>query len=96
MDTESIRRDTSVGVRVLVVGGSSGIGAATAAHFTAAGAEVLVAEVNPPANNEINYLHCDLRDPASIDNLLEAVGPGWDVLAHVAGLPGTRPAIDAV
>ena len=96
MNAESIHGDISVGARVLVVGGSSGIGAATAAHFTAAGADVLVADVNPPADDEINYLHCDLRDPASIDDLLKAVGPGWDALAHVAGLPGTWPAIDVL
>ena len=96
MNAESIRRDSSVGTRVLVVGGSSGIGAATAAHFAATGADVLVVDVNPPVGGEIDFLRCDLRDPASIDDLLNSVGSGWDVLAHVAGLPGTWPAIDVL
>lgn len=84
------------GARVLVVGGSSGIGAATAAHFRAAGAEVLVADVNPASEQTIHYVRCDLRDPSSIDTLLTTVGAGWDVLAYVAGLPGTRPAVDVL
>ena len=84
------------GARVLVVGGASGIGAATAAHFTATGAEVLVADVNPPSDKAINFAQCDLRDPASIDDLIKTAGPGWDILAHVAGLPGTWPAVDVL
>jgi NAD(P)-dependent dehydrogenase (short-subunit alcohol dehydrogenase family) len=84
------------GARVVVVGGSSGIGAGTAAYFTAAGAEVLVADVQPPSAGATTYVHCDLRDPHSIDELLRTVGSGWDALAHVAGLPGTRPAIDVL
>ena len=85
-----------LGTRALVVGGSSGIGAATAAHFRAVGAEVLVADINPPAADTTDFVHCDLRDPDSIDNLLKTVGSGWDVLAHVAGLPGTWPALDVL
>jgi NAD(P)-dependent dehydrogenase (short-subunit alcohol dehydrogenase family) len=84
------------GARVLVVGGSSGIGAATAAHFNAAGADVLVADVNPPSDQGLSYVRCDLRDPASIDELLAQAGTGWDVLAHVAGLPGTWSAVDVL
>jgi NAD(P)-dependent dehydrogenase (short-subunit alcohol dehydrogenase family) len=84
------------GTRVLVVGGSSGIGAATAAHFRAAGADVLVADVNPPSDHGLSYARCDLRDPAIIDQLLAQAGTGWDVLAHVAGLPGTRAAVDVL
>ena len=80
----------------MVVGGSSGIGAATAAHFTVTGAEVVVADVNPPTDSTVNYLPCDLRDPASIDSLIQSAGPGWDTLAHVAGLPGTWPPIDVL
>lgn len=65
------------GARVLVVGGSSGIGAATAAHFSAAGAEVLVADVKPPSDHTMSYAACDLRDPSSIDNMLTTAGSGW-------------------
>jgi NAD(P)-dependent dehydrogenase (short-subunit alcohol dehydrogenase family) len=82
--------------KVMVVGGSSGIGAATAAHFRALGADVLVADICPPVDTSMGYLRCDLRDPSSIDALLAAAGNDWDTLAHVAGLPGTRPPLDVL
>jgi NAD(P)-dependent dehydrogenase (short-subunit alcohol dehydrogenase family) len=89
-------RTNGAGLRALVVGGASGIGAATAAHFQRTGAEVLVADITPPSDASVNFVQCDLRNPASIDALLGTAGGGWDVLAHVAGLPGTRPARDVV
>ena len=99
MDADLTHGNTSDGwggARVLVVGGSSGIGAGTVAYFTAAGAEVLVADVNPPSDDAIQYVRCDLREPASIEDLIKTAGPGWDVLAHVAGVPGTWPAVDVL
>ena len=41
-------------------------------------------------------LQCDLRDAASINALLDHIGSGWDMLAHVAGIPGTAPAADVL
>jgi hypothetical protein len=42
------------------------------------------------------YARCDLRDPDSIDELLETAGSGCDDLARMAGLPGTWPAVDVL
>ena len=39
---------------------------------------------------------CDLRDPQQIEATLVDIGPGWDLLAYVAGLPGTAPPRDVL
>lgn len=78
--------------RVLVTGGSSGIGRAAAERFRAAGADVTVLDIKPPPAGEFNYVPCDLSDPGSIDRALAELGGEWDAVAHVAGIPGTAPA----
>ena len=82
--------------RVVVVGAGSGIGAATAAHFHSRGDFVLAVDVRPHRTPASQYIQCDLRDAASIKELLDQIESGWDMLAHVAGVPGTAPALDVL
>lgn len=82
--------------RIVVVGAGSGIGAATAAHFHDLGDHVLAVDVRPCETPAAQHAKCDLRDPNSIDELLGGIGSGWDMLAHVAGIPGTAPAADVL
>ncbi|MEZ0365091.1 coniferyl-alcohol dehydrogenase [Mycobacterium sp. pUA109] len=82
--------------RIVVVGAGSGIGAATAAYFHDRGDFVLAVDLRPADTPASQWLQCDLRDPASIAALLAQVGSGWDLLAHVAGVPGTAPAADVL
>ena len=82
--------------RIVVVGAGSGIGAATAAHFHNLGDHVLAVDVRPCETPAAQHARCDLRDPNSIDELLGQIGSGWDMLAHVAGIPGTAPAADVL
>ncbi|WP_102145553.1 coniferyl-alcohol dehydrogenase [Mycobacterium hubeiense] len=82
--------------RIVVVGAGSGIGAATAAHFHNRGDFVVAVDVRANETPASRHLSCDLRDPASIDGLLGELGDGWDMLAHVAGIPGTWPAADVL
>lgn len=42
------------------------------------------------------YARCDLRDAAAIAEFTQSIGDGWDLLAHVAGVPGTAPAADVL
>jgi NAD(P)-dependent dehydrogenase (short-subunit alcohol dehydrogenase family) len=43
-----------------------------------------------------DYLRCDLRDAASIRAVLGRLGSRWDMLAHVAGAPGTAKSGDVL
>ncbi|WP_280382644.1 coniferyl-alcohol dehydrogenase [Nocardia wallacei] len=82
--------------KVIVVGAGSGIGAAAAAHFHERGDFVLAVDLRPNDTPASRHEQCDLRDASAIAALLDRVGPGWDLLAYVAGVPGTAPAADVL
>ncbi|OBG88796.1 short-chain dehydrogenase [Mycobacterium sp. E802] len=83
-------------LKVVVVGAGSGIGAATAELLHDRGHHVVAVDLRQGEARAAERRVCDLRDPASIQDLVESLGDGWDVLAHVAGLPGTAPALDVL
>lgn len=72
---------------VLMTGGSSGVGAATAKQLLANGHQVVSLDIKPNDNADITHHHCDLSDPASIDAAAaELTGP-YSALLNVAGVP---------
>jgi len=93
---ERVRFDFS-GLRVLVTGGSNGIGHAVARAFAEAGANVIVTGRRPAAADydtdlsRFEYRPLEVKDGAAIDALARAL-PGLDVLVNNAGanLPGGR------
>jgi NAD(P)-dependent dehydrogenase (short-subunit alcohol dehydrogenase family) len=93
MDADSFRFD---GKRALVVGGATGMGAATAALVQDLGAEVVVmdyAEVTLPGVKAINL---DLRDKASIDAALDECGGPIHALFSCAGAADGTPGIEKI
>jgi 3-oxoacyl-[acyl-carrier protein] reductase len=78
------------GKRVLVTGGSQGIGRATAAAFRAIGAEVIVTGTRPSLADYdepldgVTYVQADLSSEADRARLAEAAG-ALDVLVNNAG-----------
>ncbi|MFG2594913.1 oxidoreductase [Streptomyces sp. NPDC048462] len=77
------------GLRVLVTGGSRGLGAATARRFVTAGATVLTASRSrPPQDTGATFIAADLSTEAGVAELgrrvVDAVG-GVDVLVNNAG-----------
>jgi NAD(P)-dependent dehydrogenase (short-subunit alcohol dehydrogenase family) len=79
------------GKRCLIVGGTSGIGAAAAARFRAEGAAVVVGDRDDRGDAAV--VHVEATDTASVDDMVTAAVArlgGLDVLFHVAGASGRR------
>jgi len=77
------------GKRVVVTGGTSGIGAATAARFRDEGCEVVVLARTPGAG----VLVCDVGDREQVDAAFARIGE-LDVLVNNAGVSVRSPALD--
>ena len=85
------------GQRVLVTGGSDGIGAVTAALFHKRGAEVFVADIKPPEPSThlpgMHYIPCDAglaADVAAAAGRVAAAG-GCDVLVNNVAIQPEAP-----
>jgi NAD(P)-dependent dehydrogenase (short-subunit alcohol dehydrogenase family) len=93
--TTSFAPDLLAGRRILVTGGGTGLGRAMGERFLELGADLAIcgrrAEVLEEAAAELGARHgtrvvtaaCDLRDPAAVEAMLDAVGP-LDVLVNNA------------
>jgi len=84
------------GKRVLVVGGATGMGAATAELVQDAGADVVVmdfAEITLPGATAI---HVNLAEPASIDAAVDACGGPVHALFSCAGVADGTPGIEKI
>ena len=82
------------GLRALVTGGGSGIGAAIAARLKLAGASVLVVDMNPATSPDVV---ADVADTASVDEVFAEVVSrlgGLDVLVNNVGVAGPTAAVD--
>lgn len=78
------------GIRVIVTGGASGIGAATTEHLIRRGARVAVLDLNPEAaSGSALAVSCDVANDASVRAAVERVARefgGIDVVVNNAGI----------
>lgn len=75
---------------VIVTGGASGIGAATAARFASEGAQVMIGDVKEPVatGDDVRFTPTDVTDAAQVEALIRATLDAWeriDVLVNNAG-----------
>jgi NAD(P)-dependent dehydrogenase (short-subunit alcohol dehydrogenase family) len=84
------------GKRVLVVGGASGMGAATAELARHAGAEVLVMDRAPVTLGGVTVVELDLADRASIDDAVQACRAPLDAVLACAGVADGTPGIERI
>jgi 2-keto-3-deoxy-L-fuconate dehydrogenase len=73
------------GLRAIVTGGGSGIGAATASLLRERGADVRVLDLNPPADG----IRCDVGDDAQVRDAVAAAAAslgGIDIVVNNAGI----------
>ena len=82
------------GKRVLVVGGATGMGAATAELVKDAGADVVVMDIAEPKLKGTTFIKVNLADKESIDGALEQLGTApIDALFSCAGVADGTPGI---
>lgn len=78
------------GIKAIITGGASGIGAATAELLQERGADVAVLDLNPDqAPAGVKAIHCDVSDDASVRQAVEEAAEqlgGLDVVVNNAGV----------
>jgi NAD(P)-dependent dehydrogenase (short-subunit alcohol dehydrogenase family) len=74
------------GKRAVIVGGASGIGAATADILLDLGADVVVMDVAPVPRDDVTAVHVDLTDKAGIEQAVGSCGGPIDALISCAGV----------
>jgi NAD(P)-dependent dehydrogenase (short-subunit alcohol dehydrogenase family) len=84
------------GKRALVVGGASGMGAATAELVQQAGAEVVVMDFAEITLQGATAIHVNLADAASIDAAVDECGGKVDALFACAGVADGTPGIERI
>lgn len=84
------------GKRALVVGGATGMGAATARLVQELGAEVVVADFAEVTQDGVKAVQLDLRDEASIDAALDECGGPIHALFSCAGAADGTPGIEKI
>jgi NAD(P)-dependent dehydrogenase (short-subunit alcohol dehydrogenase family) len=84
------------GKRALVVGGASGMGAATARLVRDAGADVVVMDFADVTLPGATGVHLDLADAASIDAAVDECGGRIDALFACAGVADGTPGIERI
>jgi NAD(P)-dependent dehydrogenase (short-subunit alcohol dehydrogenase family) len=73
------------GARAVVVGGASGLGAATARRLVEAGAAVTIADLNEERGRAFagdlgaTFAHCDVTDPRAVDEAVLAARAGGEL-----------------
>ena len=84
------------GSTFLISGGASGLGAATARAFAAAGAQVLLADLNDAAGQALaselgaraRFVHTDVTDPSSTQAAVDAAGQAFGALQGAVNCAG--------
>ncbi|MCB5179017.1 SDR family NAD(P)-dependent oxidoreductase [Streptomyces antimicrobicus] len=86
---------------IVVSGGSSGIGRATALRFARAGDRVISLDVTEPprpsgSDGELSWIHCDVADWTAVDDALARVhrDHGLDVVIANAGISVRHGVLD--
>jgi NAD(P)-dependent dehydrogenase (short-subunit alcohol dehydrogenase family) len=84
------------GKRALVVGGATGMGAATAQLAQDAGADVTIMDIAEPSLAGARFLKVDMSDKDSIDAALGEVEGPVDTLFSCAGVADGTPGIEKI
>ncbi len=84
------------GKRALVVGGASGMGAASAELLRSAGADVVVMDFAEVSAEGVTSIHVDLADKESIDAAVDQLDGPVHALLSCAGVADGTPGIERI
>jgi NAD(P)-dependent dehydrogenase (short-subunit alcohol dehydrogenase family) len=84
------------GKRALVVGGATGMGAATARLAKDAGAEVVIMDIADPETPDAEFIKVNLADKESIDTALGQLTGPINALFSCAGVADGTPGIEKI
>src|SRR6202044_2339331 len=84
------------GKRALVVGGATGMGAATAELLQSAGADVVVMDYAEVPLSGVTAIQVNLAERDSIDSALDQLGGPVDALFSCAGVADGTPGIEKI
>ena len=84
------------GKRALVVGGTTGMGAAVAELAQDAGADVVIMDIAEPSLTGARYIQVNMADKDSIDRALDGLGGPVDALFSCAGVADGTPGIEKI
>jgi NAD(P)-dependent dehydrogenase (short-subunit alcohol dehydrogenase family) len=84
------------GKRALVVGGATGMGAATATLVRDAGADVIIMDIAEPTLTGAKFIHVNLAVKDSIDQALDQIGGPVNALFSCAGVADGTPGIEKI
>jgi NAD(P)-dependent dehydrogenase (short-subunit alcohol dehydrogenase family) len=84
------------GKRAIVVGGASGIGAATVDVLLDLGAQVIVMDIAQPARPEAVFIRVDLREKLGIEAAVGQCGGPVDALVSCAGVADPTPNLPTI
>jgi NAD(P)-dependent dehydrogenase (short-subunit alcohol dehydrogenase family) len=84
------------GKRALVVGGATGMGAATAELVQDAGAEVVIMDIAEPKLAGARFVEVNLADKGSIDGALDQLDGPVQALFSCAGVADGTPGIEKI
>lgn len=90
-------RDELAGLRCVVLGGASGMGAAAADRLRVRGAQVMVGDIHRRDVPQHEFIHIDVADEASVREGLEEVARelgGIDVVVNTSGVLGAIQSIE--
>jgi NAD(P)-dependent dehydrogenase (short-subunit alcohol dehydrogenase family) len=84
------------GKRVLITGGTKGVGAATVQRFQMSGALVATTARTAPSNNDASllFIKADLGTPSGVAQVVERIEREWggiDILVNNLGATDTKP-----
>jgi len=76
---------------ILLTGGATGIGAASAQRLLAKNVDLTILDLVEPEPSSARFVYCDMSDPAAINAAVGKLPQKIDALVNVAGVSNTAP-----